>query len=133
MPITLISTFAYNPDRMNPISKRVINFINLSTAKIGGRMKEVGIRKVLGSSVSGIVFLLTSNYTRWVIVTNLFARPVAYFTTNRWLQSFVYRTSVGINPFIIAALSTLVVALLSVILQTMRVATANPVHSLRYE
>lgn len=97
------------------------------------RTKEIGIRKVLGSSVSSIVFLLTRNYTRWVIVANLFAWPAAYYAVNRWLQSFAYRTSIGISPFIIAALMTLVVALLSVILQTLRAATANPVHSLRYE
>lgn len=97
------------------------------------RTKEIGIRKVLGSSVSSIVLLLTKNYTRWVIVANLFAWPAAYFAANRWLQSFAYRTSIGISPFIVAALMTLAVALLSVVLQTLRAATANPVHSLRYE
>ena len=97
------------------------------------RTKEIGIRKVLGSSVSSIVLLLTRSYTRWVIVANLFAWPAAYYAANRWLQSFSYRTTVGISPFIVAALMTLVVALFSVIFQTLRAATANPVHSLRYE
>ncbi len=97
------------------------------------RTKEIGIRKVLGSSVSSIVLLLTRNYTIWVIVANLFAWPAAYYAANRWLQSFAYRTSVGIGPFIVAILMTLVVALFSVIFQTLRAATANPVHSLRYE
>ena len=79
------------------------------------------------------VYSLTRNYTRWVIVANLFAWPVAYYAVNQWLQTFAYRTTVGISPFILAALITLAVALLSVILQTLKAATANPIHSLRYE
>jgi putative ABC transport system permease protein len=97
------------------------------------RTKEIGIRKVLGSSVSAIVILLTGSYTRWVIVANILAWPTAYFAVNRWLQAFAYRTSVGLGPFIEAGLITLAVALLSVIYQTLKVALANPVHSLRYE
>jgi putative ABC transport system permease protein len=110
-----------------------LGIFGLSAYSTEQRTKEIGIRKVLGSSVSGIVLLLTKNYARWVIVANLFAWPAAYFAANRWLQSFAYRTSVGIVPFIVAALMTLVVALLSVIFQTLRAATSNPVHSLRYE
>ncbi len=97
------------------------------------RTKEIGIRKVLGSSVSGIVLLLIRNYFRWVILANVIAWPLAYFAAARWLQSFAYRTSVGFSPFIVATLMILVVALLSVIFQTLKAATANPVHSLRYE
>jgi putative ABC transport system permease protein len=110
-----------------------LGIFGLSAYSTEQRTKEIGIRKVLGSSVSSIVLLLTRNYTRWVIVANLLAWPAAYYVVNRWLQSFSYRTSVGISPFIVAALITLVVALLSVIFQTLRAATANPVHSLRYE
>jgi putative ABC transport system permease protein len=110
-----------------------LGIFGLSAYSTEQRTKEIGIRKVLGSSVSSVVFLLTKSYTRWVIAANLFAWPAAYYAANRWLQSFSYRTSIGISPFIVAALITLVVALLSVIFQTLRAATANPIHSLRYE
>ncbi len=110
-----------------------LGIFGLSAYSAEQRTKEIGIRKVLGSNVSSIVLLLTKSYTRWVIVANLFAWPAAYYAANRWLQSFSYRTSIGISPFIVAALITLIVALLSVIFQTLKVATANPIHSLRYE
>lgn len=97
------------------------------------RTKEIGIRKVLGSSVSQIVMIFTSKYVRWVIVANVLAWPAAYFAVSRWLQAFSFRTSIGIVPFITAGLMTLSVALLSVIFQTLKAALSNPADSLRYE
>jgi putative ABC transport system permease protein len=97
------------------------------------RTKEIGIRKVLGSTVAGIVILFSSKYVRWVIVANLFASPTAYFAVNKWLQTFAFRTSVGLGPFIVAGLMTLAVALISVVFQTVKAALANPAQSLRYE
>ena len=97
------------------------------------RTKEIGIRRVLGASVGGIVILFTNSYIRWVTVANLLAWPAAYFAVNKWLQAFAYRTSIGFGPFMAAGLITLAVALLSVVYQTMKAALANPVLSLRYE
>jgi putative ABC transport system permease protein len=97
------------------------------------RTKEIGIRKVLGSSVAGIVILFTRSYARWVFVANLFAWPVAYFAVNKWLQAFAFRTPFGLLPFVLAGLITLAVALISVVFQTVKAALANPVQSLRYE
>lgn len=97
------------------------------------RTKEIGIRKVLGSSVAGIVLMLTRSYVRWVLVANLLAWPAAYLLVNRWLQDFSFRTAIGLDPFLLAGLITLMVALFSVIFQTLRAATASPVYSLRYE
>jgi len=97
------------------------------------RTKEIGIRKVLGSSVSSMVVLLTKSYARWVLVANLFAWPAAYFVVTRWLQEFAYRTSIGIGPYLLAGLLALAVALLSVIFQTLKASMANPIQSLRYE
>jgi putative ABC transport system permease protein len=97
------------------------------------RTKEIGIRRILGSSVSGIVMMFTNRYVRWVIVANILAWPAAYFMANRWLQAFAFRTSIGFVPFILAGLMTLAVALLSVIFQTVKAALSNPAESLRYE
>jgi putative ABC transport system permease protein len=97
------------------------------------RTKEIGIRKVLGSSVSGIVFMLTKSYARWVLVANVFAWPAAYFVVNVWLQDFAYRTSIGLGPFLLAGFLALAVAVFSVIIQTLKAALSNPVQSLRYE
>ncbi len=97
------------------------------------RTKEIGIRKVLGSSVASIVVLFTGKYLRWVIAANVMAWPVAYFTANKWLQAFAFRTAIGVSPFVMAGLMTLFVAQLSVIFQTLKVALSNPVESLRYE
>jgi putative ABC transport system permease protein len=97
------------------------------------RTKEIGIRKVLGSSVSGIVLMFSSKYVRWVIAANVLAWPAAYFAINKWLQAFAFRTAIGPMPFIVAGLMTLAVALLSVIFQTVKAALSNPADSLRYE
>ena len=97
------------------------------------RTKEIGIRKVLGSSVTGIVAMFSGKYVRWVIVANILAWPAAYFAVHKWLQAFAFRTSIGFFPFLAAGLITLAVALLSVIYQTLKAALANPADSLRYE
>jgi putative ABC transport system permease protein len=97
------------------------------------RTKEIGIRKILGSSVSAIVMMFASKYVRWVIVANLLAWPAAYFTANKWLQAFAFRTPIGLGPYIIAGFMTLSVALLSVIFQTLKADLSNPADSLRYE
>ena len=97
------------------------------------RTKEVGIRKVLGSSVTALLHLLTKEYVVLVIVANLFAWPVSWYAMNQWLQNFAYRIDLTIWPFLLAGLSALVIALLTISWQAMRAATANPVESLRYE
>jgi putative ABC transport system permease protein len=97
------------------------------------RTKEIGIRKVLGASVSNIIFLLSKEFTRWVIVANLIAWPVAYLAMRRWLESFAYR--VGITPwaFLLSAFMALVIAFLTVSFQAVKAALANPVDCIRYE
>ncbi len=97
------------------------------------RTKEIGIRRVLGSSVTGIVRMFTAKYLRWVIVANILAWPVAYFAVDKWLQAFAFRTSIGFWPFFMAGLLTLAVAMISVTFQTMKAALSNPADSLRYE
>jgi putative ABC transport system permease protein len=97
------------------------------------RTKEIGIRKALGASVSGIILLLSKQFTKWVLAANIIAWPVAYVAMNRWLQNFAYRIDIGLGIFILAALLAFVIALLTVGYQAIKAARANPVNSLRYE
>ena len=97
------------------------------------RTKEIGIRKVLGAPVLGIIFLLSKEFTRWVIVANAIAWPLAYFVMQKWLQNFAYRTSLGLWIFVGAAGISLVITLLTVSFQSVKAALADPVSSLRYE
>ena len=97
------------------------------------RTKEIGIRKVLGASVSGILMLISREFMKWVLAANVLAIPIAYIAMNRWLQNFAYRTHFGIWTFVISVAMALMIALISVSYQSVKAATANPVDSLRYE
>ncbi len=99
------------------------------------RTKEIGIRKVLGSSVSGIVGLLSKEFTYLVLVANIIAWPTAYLVSRVWLKSFAYRININsqFGYFIAAAVLALLIAWLTVSFQAVRAARANPVDSLRYE
>ena len=97
------------------------------------RRKEIGIRKVLGSSVRQIVLLLTKEFTRWVLLANLVAWPIAWYGMSRWLENFAYRIDMGIFVFIFAGLSALIVALMTVSWQAVRAAIANPVIAIKHE
>lgn len=99
------------------------------------RTKEIGIRKVMGASVKDIVWLLTSDFTKLVVLANVIAWPVAYYFMNQWLTRFVYKVPFGDWAwlFVAAALAALAVAWVTISLQASRAATARPVLALRYE
>jgi putative ABC transport system permease protein len=97
------------------------------------RTKEIGIRKIVGATVSGIILLITKQFVKWVLIANAIAWPVAWFVMKNWLQSFAYRVDLTLWPFLLAALFALVIALLTISWQAVRAATANPVEALRYE
>jgi putative ABC transport system permease protein len=99
------------------------------------RTKEIGIRKTLGASTPGIIRLLSWEFTRWVLAANLLAWPAAYLFLYRWLQGFAYRIELSgqLGWFALAGGLSLIVAWLTIGVQAVRAASANPVHSLRYE
>ena len=98
------------------------------------RTKEIGIRKVFGASVAGIVLLLSKDFFRLILLAFVVAAPIAYLAMNRWLlETFAYQIEISWPVFLIAGLAALGIALLSVSYQAIRAALANPVESLRYE
>ena len=97
------------------------------------RTKEIGIRKVLGASVSNIILLLSKEFVKLVAIANLIAWPLAYFAMDTWLADFAYRIEMGFGVFLLATAIALVIAILTVSYQAVRAAIANPVKSLRYE
>jgi putative ABC transport system permease protein len=97
------------------------------------RTKEIGIRKVMGARIWGIILMLSKEFVKWVLLANLIAWPVAYLFSRRWLQGFAYRIDLGWEIFAFSAMLALFIAVLTVSYQAIRAATANPVQSLRYE
>ena len=97
------------------------------------RMKEIGIRKVLGASVPGIVSLLTRDFLRLIIVAIIIASPLAWWFMNQWLKDFAYRVNVSWWVFVAAGVSAILIAVIAVGFQAIRAAVANPVKSLRTE
>jgi putative ABC transport system permease protein len=97
------------------------------------RTKEIGVRKVLGATVSKIIILLSKEFGKWVLVANIIAWPVAYFAMNKWLDNFAYRVNLGWTVFVLTAVLTSLIALLTVGYQSLKAAVANPADSLRYE
>lgn len=97
------------------------------------KTKEVGIRKVLGASVSSIIYLFSKEFTILIGVAFIIAAPIAWYFMNGWLQNFVFRTSIGLSVFIIAILISMIVAWIAVGYKAIIAAMANPVKSLRTE
>lgn len=97
------------------------------------RTKEIGIRKVLGSSVFEIITLLIKDFVQWILLANVIAWPIAWYVMNMWLQNFAYKTNISLWEFVLAGGIALVIALATIGFQTIKVAMANPVESLRYE
>ncbi len=110
-----------------------LGLLGLASFVTERRTKEIGVRKVLGASVPQVVFLLSKEFSKWVLIANIVAWPVAYYVMDRWLQNFAYRTNIGIGLFILSGISALVIALVTVSTLAIRAAAANPVEALRYE
>ena len=110
-----------------------MGLFGLVTLVVVRRTKEIGIRKVLGANVSGIVALLSKDFIVLVITASLIAFPVAWWALQKWLQDFAYRINIPWLAFLGAASLALLVALLTVSIQAIKAASSNPVKSLRTE
>ena len=110
-----------------------LGLFGLATFLTEQRTKEIGIRKVVGASIPAIITLLSKEFTRWVLLANIIAWPIAYFAMNKWLQNFAYRIGLTIWPFLLAGLAALAIALMTISWQAIKAARSNPVESLRYE
>ena len=97
------------------------------------RVKEVGIRKVLGASVQSIVGLLSKDFVKLVLVANILAWPIAWLALNRWLRDYAYRVNISWWVFVLAGIAAMSIALITVSFQSIRAAITNPVKSLRTE
>lgn len=110
-----------------------LGLFGLSAFVAESRIKEIGVRKVLGASVPGIARLLSVDFIRLVGIAFVIAAPVAWLAMNRWLAGYAYRVTMGWAVFALAGSVAVVIALLTVSFQAIRAATANPVRSLRSE
>jgi len=110
-----------------------LGLFGLATYMAEQRTKEIGIRKVLGASVSGIVQMLSKDFVKLVLIACVFAIPLAWWGTSQWLQNFAYRVSIGWWVFAAAAVIALIIAVLTVSSQAVKAALSNPVKSLRTE
>jgi putative ABC transport system permease protein len=105
----------------------------LASYTIEQKTKEIGIRKVLGASIPGIVLMTAREFLKWILLANLLAWPIAYFVMTKWLQDFAYKIGIGPLVFLMSAGLTLIIAVLTVSYHSLKAAVANPVDSLRYE
>ena len=115
------------------VSIACLGLLGLASFMAERRTKEIGIRKVLGASTGGIVILISSQLTKWVLAANIIAWPVAYFAMNKLLHVYAYRVSLNWPVFALPSLAAFVLACLTVGFQSLRTARTNPANALRYE
>ncbi len=105
----------------------------LASYTIEQKTKEIGIRKVLGARTQGLVFSLSKEFLKWVLLANILAWPTALFIMNNWLKNFAYRIDIAWWMFIASGILTLIIAVLTIIYQAFKSAISDPVEALRYE
>ena len=97
------------------------------------RTKEIGVRKVLGATIPGIIITFSGDFVKLVLLANLISLPVAYYLMQKWLNEFAYRINISLSIFIISGTIALIIALFTISFQAIKASIANPVESLRYE
>jgi putative ABC transport system permease protein len=115
------------------ISIACLGLFGLVTFTAEQRVKEIGIRKVLGASVTSIVTLLSKDLMKLVVIATLIASPLAWYGMSKWLQSFAYRVDINWWIFAVAGILAVIIAFVTVSVQSIRAANANPAKSLKSE
>jgi putative ABC transport system permease protein len=110
-----------------------LGLFGLSTFMAQQRVKEIGVRKVLGSSISGIVLLLSKDFVKLILIAMVIAVPLCVWVMNQWLQGFAYRITIGPVVFVEAGIVSLSIALITMAWQSVKAAMSNPILSLRNE
>jgi putative ABC transport system permease protein len=108
-----------------------LGLYGLSAFMAQQRTKEIGVRKVLGASVFNIVYLLSTGFTRLILIAVVISIPLSFFAIHRWLESFAYHIEVGWTVFFFASMAALILAWLTVSFETIKAAIINPASSLR--
>ena len=124
----IISSFTYLA-----IIISCLGLFGLATFSIERKRKEVGIRKVLGASELNVVVLIAKQFLKLVAAANILAWPASYFIIDTWLSNYAYKISIGIDTFMFGGAISLAVAMLTILYQTLRAATINPVISIKEE
>ena len=110
-----------------------VGLFGLAAYTASSRTKEIGIRKVMGASVSNVVMLLSKDFAKLILIAFVLAVPISWYMMNSWLSGFAYHVELGAEIFLFAGLLTLIIAWVTVSYQSIKAAVVNPVRSLRSE
>ena len=110
-----------------------LGLFGMTYLSINQRVKEVGVRKVLGATISQIIILLSVNFLKLILISFVVAIPIAWWAANLWLQDYAYRIKLGPWIFVLAGTVSLFIGAITVSIQAIKAANANPVKSLRTE
>jgi len=110
-----------------------LGLFGLSSFMVDQKKKEIGIRKVLGATISQLISFLSGKFIRWITLANIISWPIVFYLIDRWLQNFPYHITIKVWYFLAAAIVSVFIALITVLYQTIRAAQANPAETLKYE
>jgi len=110
-----------------------LGLLGLASFTAEQRTKEIGIRKAMGASVSGIILMMTKEFISLVIIASIIAWPIAYYVMNNWLQDFAYASDLSVWTFLLAAVGAVIITVVTVSYQATKAALTNPVDALQYE